>query len=176
MLEGDDFTHYKGYVLVDFPGLGFALKTLGHRIYTELADQYKIMDATSNVVRRNVLVQHLREVSPRRQWTILLPHSRKAGSFFPANRHSDAILDVHFHGAGLPQVADWWRKQNALMKDTLEREDQTLDVRCFSSHFLLVLRWCRSSLLYASLLKTRKPSTASNHTALGIPTSSWLVL
>jgi len=39
----DDFTHYKG-------------------IYTELADQYKIMDAASNVVRRNVLAQHLREV------------------------------------------------------------------------------------------------------------------
>ncbi|KAN0139743.1 hypothetical protein V8E53_002405 [Lactarius tabidus] len=39
----DDFTHYKG-------------------IYTELADQYKIMDAASNVVKRNVLAQHLREV------------------------------------------------------------------------------------------------------------------
>ncbi|KAI9465634.1 hypothetical protein BJY52DRAFT_1245223 [Lactarius psammicola] len=39
----DDFTHYKG-------------------IYTELADQYKMMDAASNVVKRNVLAQHLREV------------------------------------------------------------------------------------------------------------------
>ncbi|KAH9065544.1 hypothetical protein EDB87DRAFT_1596529 [Lactarius vividus] len=39
----DDFTHYKG-------------------IYTELADQYKVMDAASNVVKRNVLAQHLREV------------------------------------------------------------------------------------------------------------------
>lgn len=39
----DDFTHYKG-------------------IYTELADQYKFMDAASNVVKRNVLAQHLREV------------------------------------------------------------------------------------------------------------------
>ncbi|KAI0304538.1 hypothetical protein B0F90DRAFT_1706727 [Multifurca ochricompacta] len=39
----DDFTHYKG-------------------IYTELADQYKIMDADSNVVKRNALAQHLREV------------------------------------------------------------------------------------------------------------------
>ncbi|KAI0259791.1 hypothetical protein BC834DRAFT_596013 [Gloeopeniophorella convolvens] len=39
----DDFTHYKG-------------------IYTELADQYKDMDAASNVVKRNVLAQHLREV------------------------------------------------------------------------------------------------------------------
>ncbi|KAI0061607.1 hypothetical protein BV25DRAFT_1826312 [Artomyces pyxidatus] len=39
----DDFTHYKG-------------------IYTELADQYKLMDPASNVVKRNVLAQHLREV------------------------------------------------------------------------------------------------------------------
>ncbi|KAH9042264.1 hypothetical protein EDB85DRAFT_1918825 [Lactarius pseudohatsudake] len=39
----DDFTHYKG-------------------IYTELADQYKVMDPASNVVKRNVLAQHLREV------------------------------------------------------------------------------------------------------------------
>ena len=34
----------------------------GRRIYTELADQYKMMDATSNVVKRNVLAQHLRDV------------------------------------------------------------------------------------------------------------------
>lgn len=33
-----------------------------NRIYTELADQYKIMDAASNVVKRNVLAQHLRDV------------------------------------------------------------------------------------------------------------------
>ncbi|KAI5118867.1 hypothetical protein M0805_005310 [Coniferiporia weirii] len=39
----DDFTHYKG-------------------IYTELADQYKIMDAASNVPKRNVLAEHLKEV------------------------------------------------------------------------------------------------------------------
>ncbi|KAI0051082.1 hypothetical protein FA95DRAFT_1485994 [Auriscalpium vulgare] len=39
----DDFTHYKG-------------------IYTELADQYKLMDPASNVAKRNVLAQHLREV------------------------------------------------------------------------------------------------------------------
>lgn len=32
------------------------------RIYTELADQYKLMDPASNVVKRNVLAQHLREV------------------------------------------------------------------------------------------------------------------
>jgi len=62
-------------------------------------------------------------------------------SFFPANRRSDAILDAHFRGAGLPQVADWWtRKQHALIKedigkavkDSLEREDQAPDVRRFS--------------------------------------------
>jgi hypothetical protein len=34
----------------------------GGSIYTELADQYKVMDAASNVVKRNVLAQHLREV------------------------------------------------------------------------------------------------------------------
>ncbi|KAF8895141.1 hypothetical protein BD779DRAFT_1797040 [Infundibulicybe gibba] len=39
----DDFTHYKG-------------------IYVELADQYKEMDAASNVRKRNLLAQHLREV------------------------------------------------------------------------------------------------------------------
>ncbi|KAH9912695.1 uncharacterized protein BXZ73DRAFT_56039 [Epithele typhae] len=39
----DDFTHYKG-------------------IYVELADQYKDMDPVSNVVKRNVLADHLREV------------------------------------------------------------------------------------------------------------------
>ncbi|KAH8114583.1 centrosome microtubule-binding domain of Cep57-domain-containing protein [Phellopilus nigrolimitatus] len=39
----DDFTHYKG-------------------IYIELADQYKIMDAASNVPKRNVLAEHLKEV------------------------------------------------------------------------------------------------------------------
>ncbi|TFK38989.1 hypothetical protein BDQ12DRAFT_735193 [Crucibulum laeve] len=39
----DDFTHYKS-------------------IYVELADQYKDMDAVSNVPKRNILAQHLREV------------------------------------------------------------------------------------------------------------------
>ena len=33
-----------------------------YRIYTELADQYKLMDPASNVVKRNVLAEHLREV------------------------------------------------------------------------------------------------------------------
>ncbi|KAF8482729.1 armadillo-type protein [Russula ochroleuca] len=57
--------------------------------------------------------------------------------FFPPNRRSDSVLDAHFRGAGLPQVADWWtRKQNAVIKeeiakaikDSLEREDQPSDV------------------------------------------------
>ncbi|KIM35865.1 hypothetical protein M413DRAFT_32104 [Hebeloma cylindrosporum] len=39
----DDFTHYKS-------------------IYVELADQYKVMDAVSDVPRRNLLARHLREV------------------------------------------------------------------------------------------------------------------
>lgn len=68
--------------------------------------------------------------------------------FFPTNRRSDAILDAHFRGAGLPQVADWWtRKQNALIKediskavkDALEREDQATDVRRFSFPTLFLL-------------------------------------
>lgn len=59
-------------------------------------------------------------------------------TFFPPNRRTNAVLDAHFRGAGLPQVADWWtRKQNAVIKeeiakaikDSLEREDQPSDVR-----------------------------------------------
>ncbi len=34
----------------------------GSSVYVELADQYKVMDATSDVRRRNMLAQHLREV------------------------------------------------------------------------------------------------------------------
>jgi len=32
------------------------------RIYIELSDQYREMDAVSNVVKRNVVAQHLKEV------------------------------------------------------------------------------------------------------------------
>ncbi|TCD64523.1 hypothetical protein EIP91_003990 [Steccherinum ochraceum] len=39
----DDFTHYKA-------------------IYVELADQYKVIDAVSNVAKRNVLAQHVHEI------------------------------------------------------------------------------------------------------------------
>ena len=31
-------------------------------VYVELADQYKVMDAVSDVPRRNMLARHLREV------------------------------------------------------------------------------------------------------------------
>jgi hypothetical protein len=60
----DDFTHYKGYVLGRVSTLVVCVLKGGgaNRIYTELADQYKIMDAASNVVKRNVLAQHLRDV------------------------------------------------------------------------------------------------------------------
>ena len=58
----DDFTHYKGYVGVYFKSLASSDSGSGRRIYTELADQYKMMDAASNVVKRNVLAQHLRDV------------------------------------------------------------------------------------------------------------------
>ena len=33
-----------------------------HRIYIELADQYKVIDPVTNVAKRNVLAEHLREV------------------------------------------------------------------------------------------------------------------
>ncbi|THH31182.1 hypothetical protein EUX98_g2995 [Antrodiella citrinella] len=39
----DDFTHYKA-------------------VYVELADQYKVIDAASNVAKRNVLAQHVHEI------------------------------------------------------------------------------------------------------------------
>jgi hypothetical protein len=57
-------------------------------------------------------------------------------SFFPLNKRSDSVLDAHFRGAGLSQVADWWtRKQNAVIrediakaiKESIEHEDQPLD-------------------------------------------------
>ena len=59
-------------------------------------------------------------------------------SFFPPNRRTDSVLDAHFRGAGLSQIADWWtRKQNAVIKEdiakaikeSLEHKDQPLDVR-----------------------------------------------
>jgi hypothetical protein len=68
--------------------------------------------------------------------------------FFPPNKRSDAVLDAHFRGAGLPQVADWWtRKQNArikeditkAIKEALERDDQPSDVRPNSYFFLFFL-------------------------------------
>ena len=33
-----------------------------HSIYVELADQYKTIDAASNVAKRNVLAQHVHEI------------------------------------------------------------------------------------------------------------------
>ena len=57
----DDFTHYKGYVQVYLQTLHL-IQVFGRRIYNELAEEYKMMDAASNVVRRNVLAQHLRDV------------------------------------------------------------------------------------------------------------------
>lgn len=74
-------------------------------------------------------------------------------SFFPPNRRSDSVLDAHFRGAGLAQVADWWtRKQNAVIKEDIakaikesfEHEDQPSDVRGFcvrlSEHFYLSVK------------------------------------
>jgi hypothetical protein len=99
-------------------------------------------------------------------------------TFFPPNRRSDPIIDAHFRGAGLPQVAEWWtRKQNALIKEDItktikeafEREDQPSDVRVhFSSSggscraSVLICGICRSSLRYAALWRNaRFPSLSS---------------
>ena len=57
---------------------------------------------------------------------------RKAGvrdllAFFPPNRRSDKVLDEHFRGAGLPQVAEWWTKrQYASLKDGVIKQLQEM--------------------------------------------------
>jgi hypothetical protein len=93
----------------------------------------------------NVLTSILRAYIAETSMDYLAGTLKKGGikdllAFFPPNRRSDAILDAHFRGAGLPQVADWWtRKQNALIKEDIgkavkeafEREDQPSDVRLF---------------------------------------------
>jgi len=95
-----------------------------------------------NDISVNVLTAILRAYIAETSMDHLAGALKKGGikdllTFFPPNRRSDAILDSHFRGAGLPQVADWWtRKQNALIKeavskvikDALEREDQPSDV------------------------------------------------
>ena len=60
----DDFTHYKGCVwdLTSNPPSLMTHPDHQSRIYVELSDQYKEMDAISNVVKRNVVAQHLKEV------------------------------------------------------------------------------------------------------------------
>lgn len=58
----DDFTHYKGYDVRYFVVFSNTNIALFFRIYVELSDQYKVMDAVSNVVKRNVVAEHLREV------------------------------------------------------------------------------------------------------------------
>jgi len=90
----------------------------------------------------NVLTSVLRAYIAETSMDYLAGTLKKGGikdllAFFPPNRRSDAILDAHFRGAGLPQVADWWtRKQNALIKEDIgkavkeafEREGQPPDV------------------------------------------------
>ena len=60
----DDFTHYKGYVrnLASISPTKRLTQSWVTRIYVELSDQYKEMDAISNVAKRNVVAQHLKEV------------------------------------------------------------------------------------------------------------------
>lgn len=59
--QEDDFTHYKRFVST----LSFAWHgklTSACSIYVELADAYKVLDAASDVPRRNLLARHLKEV------------------------------------------------------------------------------------------------------------------
>lgn len=45
-----------------------------YSIYVELADQYKDMDAVSNVPKRNMLARHLREVVDILEQKVCLQH------------------------------------------------------------------------------------------------------
>jgi hypothetical protein len=152
----------------------------------------------------NVLTSILRTYVAETSMDHLTSTLKKGGikdllMFFPPNRRSDAIIDAHFRGAGLPQVADWWtRKQNALIKedigkavkDAFEREGQPSDVRpvlffsflfffelgsrffFFSSLIFSVLRRSRSSLLCAVLLRSVRSPSRSSSRASG--RASWL--
>jgi hypothetical protein len=114
--------------------------SLSHLIYTLLylsGSSRALLDISVNVLTA-ILRTYLAETSMDHLAAAL----KKGGIkdlliFFPPNRRTDTILDAHFRGAGLPQVADWWtRKQNALIKeeiskaikDSFEREDDP-DVR-----------------------------------------------
>jgi hypothetical protein len=104
----------------------------------------------------NVLTVILRSYITETSMDYLASALKKGGikdllTFFPPNRRSDSILDAHFRGAGLPQVADWWtRKQNAIIKEeiakavkeALERDDQPSDVRPNLYNFLPFLLGC----------------------------------
>ena len=52
----------KGKDQSHFIHVGLVLKNVNSSVYVELADQYKVMDAVSDVPRRNMLARHLREV------------------------------------------------------------------------------------------------------------------
>ncbi|KAI0268643.1 eIF4-gamma/eIF5/eIF2-epsilon-domain-containing protein [Gloeopeniophorella convolvens] len=95
-----------------------------------------------NDIAVNVLTAILRAYLAELSMEHLAGALKKGGikdllAFFPPNRRTAPVLDAHFRGAGLPQVADWWtRKQNALIreeigksiKEALDREDQSADV------------------------------------------------
>ena len=106
----DDFTHYKGYVCGSiFPSLASDSGS-GRRIYSELADQYKTMDAASNVVKRNVLAQHLRDVID-----VLEQRVRGASALYNLKRG----LIIRFHICGQIQG-----DQIASLYDLLTFEDK----------------------------------------------------
>jgi hypothetical protein len=58
--------------------------------------------------------------------------------FFPVNKRTPKNLDAHFRAAGLPQVADWFAKRQAViakeiiskeLKEKLEAEEPNENVR-----------------------------------------------
>ncbi len=55
----EDFAHYKRFVIHTAVGISLISTP---SVYEELADQYKFMDAASDVPKRNLLAHHLREV------------------------------------------------------------------------------------------------------------------
>lgn len=66
-------------------------------IYVELADQYKDMDPVSNVVKRNVLADHLREVIDilEQKVRIYCPYLRKATLTLASTMQGNQIASLY---------------------------------------------------------------------------------
>lgn len=94
----DDYAHYKTCVLscLVLFSCNLALTALStclpHRIYVELADQYKLIDAASNVAKRNVLAEHLREVIDTLEQKV-----RRPSPLLEQSQQSDRDADDPLH-------------------------------------------------------------------------------